>query len=81
LSEEAKKHYGSYDRHEILPNGVSIDKRHAIVYTRQHLDDMVSILPDMLYAKRGWVAGYKFAQENRFSPRVVVMDWVEAGLI
>jgi hypothetical protein len=45
------------------------------------LDDMVSILPDMLYAQRGWVAGHKFAHEKGLSPRVVVVDWVDAGLI
>jgi len=37
-------------------------------------------LPDLCYARRGWVSGHTFAQEKGFSHHLV-FEWVGAGLI
>lgn len=44
------------------------------------LKDAVCYLPDLCYARYGWVSGYAFAHEKGFFPRVVA-GWVDAGLI
>ena len=44
------------------------------------LDSMVTTLPDLLYASRGWVTAQCFVQEHGLTPQVV-HGWVTAGLI
>lgn len=44
------------------------------------LKDSTNYLPDLCYARYGWISGYVFAREKGFFHRIV-MDWVEAGLI
>jgi hypothetical protein len=38
------------------------------------------LLPDLIYAERGWVAGHRFAYEQGFSPQWV-WTWLAEGLI
>ena len=37
-------------------------------------------LPDICYARRGWVSGYLFAQEKGF-PHHLVFEWMESGFL
>ena len=49
---------------------------HAVCF----LDSLVTTLPDLLYASRGWVTAQRFVQEHGLAPQVV-QGWVTAGLI
>ncbi len=42
--------------------------------------DSTYYLPDLCYARYGWISGYVFAREKGFFHRIV-MDWVGAGLV
>lgn len=44
------------------------------------IENSVWHLPDLCYARRGWVAGHLFAREKGFPPRLVI-EWMNAGLI
>jgi len=44
------------------------------------LEALVVKLPDLCFARRGWVEGLKFAQEKGLPPQLLV-EWIGAGLI
>ena len=44
------------------------------------LEKLAWDLPDLCYARCGWITGHKFAHEKGFHPRLVT-EWMEAGLI
>jgi hypothetical protein len=58
-------------------------KRNPEILSLEHtcfLKNSVWHLPDLCYARHGWISGYAFASEKGFLPRIVV-EWVNEGLI